>query len=121
MLTELEVEAYDYSKPMLTDDVLRDLTLIRSDCFGMLLPKLSSLTFRNCLSGSPGILGLMILSRCDVSEKEGDRLKHFLLNEEQLDADDEECIDEARRHGLTAKIYIGDSESYDRYSDDSDI
>ncbi|KAF8636175.1 hypothetical protein AX17_003735 [Amanita inopinata Kibby_2008] len=97
--------------------------------YEMLLPKLSRLTLRYCLSGSPGALGRMILSRCPGPEKEGDRLKYFLLVEEQLDADDKECIDEARLQGLTAKIHIGrpsssvyyDSDASNITPDDSDI
>ncbi|KAF8630317.1 hypothetical protein AX17_005438 [Amanita inopinata Kibby_2008] len=110
-LTELEVEAHSRYKPTFTDDVLCDLTCIPSPGYGMLLPKLSSLTLRYCLSGSPGTLGRMILSRCPGPEKEGDRLEYFLLVEEQLDADDEGCIDEARLRGLTANILIEDSDN----------
>ncbi|KAF8633895.1 hypothetical protein AX17_004343 [Amanita inopinata Kibby_2008] len=106
-LTELEIEADNpYHKPMITDGVLHDLTCTPSAGYGMLLPKLSSLTLRYCLSGSPGRLGRMILSRCPRPEKEGDRLKHFSLVEQQpLNVDDEERIDKACLQGLTAEIY----------------
>ncbi|KAF8637739.1 hypothetical protein AX17_002614 [Amanita inopinata Kibby_2008] len=119
-LTELEIEAYKNCEPMVIDDVLYDLTCIPCAEYGMLLPKLSSLTFGYCLSGSPGTLGRMILSRCPGPEKEGNRLKHFLLVEEQLDPDDKKCIDEACLQGLTAEIHIEDCDSFDSYYD-SDI
>ncbi|KAF8636962.1 hypothetical protein AX17_003138 [Amanita inopinata Kibby_2008] len=106
MLTRLEIEARDPSKSMFTDDVLCDLTCIPCAGYGMLIPKLSSLSLRNCLSASPGTLGRMILSRCPGPEKEGDRLKHFLLVEQRLHADDKEYIDEACLQGLIAKLYV---------------
>ncbi|KAF8633105.1 hypothetical protein AX17_004678 [Amanita inopinata Kibby_2008] len=108
MLTELKFESYDYHIPTFADNAFNDLTCIPSPGCGMLLPKLSSLSLRYCLSGTPGLLGRMILSRCPGPEKEGDRLKYFFLIDDHLNVEDEECIDEARLRGLTAEILITD-------------
>ncbi|KAF8636172.1 hypothetical protein AX17_003732 [Amanita inopinata Kibby_2008] len=124
-LTELEIEAGDYYQFMFTDDILLNLTCINSPAHGMLLPRLSSLTLCYCLSGSPGVLGRMILSRCPATPKEKeerDQLKYFLLVEDsQLHVDDEEDIDIACLRGLTAEIHLDSDESFDSYSDDSDM
>jgi hypothetical protein len=100
--------------PKLTDDVLLRLTYRPSPTAPrILLPKLTHLTFVDCLVASPGVLGEMVSSRCYPKTGEMEQLKLLILAEYDLDKKDETIIRDRAADGLKACISILDRDIED--------
>ncbi|KIL67342.1 hypothetical protein M378DRAFT_301779 [Amanita muscaria Koide BX008] len=107
-LTELEISNV-FNRPMFTDRVILALGFNN-----VLLPNLSRLSLEMCLSASPGVFGLMILTRCLWWDK-GDQLKSLSLTvRDELEDIDGAFLKIANKSGLDVEITI------DRYND-SDV
>ncbi|KAK2462330.1 hypothetical protein APHAL10511_005636 [Amanita phalloides] len=118
-LTELRIENIQHS-PMFTDTVLVALTDPVTGEYDVLLPYLKHLSLEACLAGSPGMLGMMILSRCLLWEKE-DQLNHVKVIYEEIHERDYLLIKLAEEQGLSTRFvfacdpYYSDSEATDEY------
>ncbi|KAF8636960.1 hypothetical protein AX17_003136 [Amanita inopinata Kibby_2008] len=99
-----------YNEPLFTDEVLARLTDTPCDTRESLLPNLSHLTLEMCVVASPGMLGGMILSRCD-SWVEEDQLNSFTFIGRSIDAQDNSFLDKACNLGMDIDSDI-DSDYY---------
>ncbi|KIL67315.1 hypothetical protein M378DRAFT_22897 [Amanita muscaria Koide BX008] len=104
-LTELEI-VNDFDRPMFTDRVIRALTNKDglSEGNNVLLPKLSCLSLEMCVSASPGILGLMIITRCLWWDKDNQLKSLSLTVRDDLDDIDEAFLKIAEESGLEVEI-----------------
>jgi hypothetical protein len=66
-ITDLSIANVHSNKPAITDPVLVALTDVSSSDSDILLPNLAHLEVQMCLGGSPGMLGMMLVSRCIMS------------------------------------------------------
>ncbi|KAK2462331.1 hypothetical protein APHAL10511_005637 [Amanita phalloides] len=89
--------------PTVTDIVLAALTEPITGESYALLPYLKRLSLEMCLDGSPGILGIMILSRCLLWDKE-DQLTYLSLVENEIDGLDYLRIKLAEEGGLVTRL-----------------
>ena len=85
--------------PILTDPVLAALADTPTGKDDLLLPNLAHLTLQMCLDASSGILGMMIMSRCILWDKE-DQLQSVDLRFVNLDKLDLNYIRLAEMQGL---------------------
>ena len=90
---------------MVTDPILVALMDIPSSDSDMLLPNLAHLEFSRCLSGSPGRLGMVLLSRC-IMRDEGDRLKTVEIAQYSLPRLDIALVALAETHGLMVTLNV---------------
>ena len=88
-----------YHTPILTNTVLVALADSPKGKDELLLPNLAHLTLQMCFDGSPGVLGMMIMSRCMLWEKE-DQLQSVDLRFVKLDKQDLHYIQLAAMQGL---------------------
>ena len=111
-ITDLSI-ANTFDEPMVTDPVLTALMDSPSlDDSDTLLPNLAHLEFHMCLDGSPGVLGMMLVSRC-VSWDEEDQLKTVKIVCQSLSPPDIVLIAKLKvTHGLkvTLDIVPGDDD-----------
>jgi len=105
-LSELNISNV-YNRPMFTDRVILSLTDkdALSENSNVLLPNLIHLSLEMCLAATPGLLGLMTLSRCLWWDKE-DQMKSLNLIVRDLDDWDETFINIAKEQGLDVDITI---------------
>ena len=103
-ITDLSVEKM-FSGPMVTDPILAALTHVPSSESDILLPKLAHLEFQMCLGGSPGMLGMMLVSRCIMLDEE-DQLKTVKINCLSLSPPDTVLLALAETHGLKVTLDI---------------
>lgn len=97
-VTELGI-LNSYYTPILTNTVLIALADSPTGKDDVLLPNLAHLTLQMCFDGSPGVLGMMIMSRCMLWEKE-DQLQSVDLRFVKLDKQDLDYIQLAQMQGL---------------------
>ncbi|KAM6495446.1 hypothetical protein JOM56_008152 [Amanita muscaria] len=125
-LTELEI-SNAFNRPMFTDRVILALTN-NDDLLGVnnvLLPNLSRLSLRMCVSASPGVLGCMVLNRCLWSD-EDDPFMWLTLVVRDLDETDAAFLEMAKKMGLDVDFCIdtifpeGDLEFTEDLSDTDD-
>ena len=115
-----------YHTPIMTDTVLFALADSRLGKDDLLLPNLAHLTLQMCFDGSPGILGMMIMSRCMMWVKE-DQLQSVDLRFVKLDKQDLDYIQLAAMQGLRVVLpravpvftYQGPGESLDHENENS--
>ena len=102
------VNMLDGPMPMVTDPILVALTDVSSsNDSDILLPKLAHLEFQMCLGGSPGMLGMMLVSRCIMLDEE-DQLKTVKIVCPLLFPQDTVLLALAETHGLKVTLDISD-------------
>lgn len=104
-LTKLGV-LNSYPAPIFTDTVLVALMDSPEGKDNILLPDLAHLWLQMCFDGAPGILGMMIMSRCVLWDKD-DQLQSLDLRFAQLDKRDFLYIRLAEEQGLKVKLTRG--------------
>jgi len=103
-ITDLSI-ANIFDEPMVTDHVLVALMDVPSLDSDMLLPNLAHLEFHMCLGGSPGMLGMMLVSRCILWDEE-DQLKTVKIVCQSLSRPDIVLVALAEAHGLKGTLDI---------------
>jgi hypothetical protein len=101
-ITDLSL-ANVHKEPMVTDAVLVALTDVPSSDSNMLLPNLAHLDFNMCLGGSPGRLGMMLVSRCIMWDEEH-QLKTVQIVHQSLSRPDIDLVALAETHGLKVTL-----------------
>ena len=104
-ITHLSLENM-FNELMATDPILVALTDVpSSDDRDILLPELTHLEFHMCLGGSPGTLGMMLVSRCIMLDEE-DQLKTVKIICPSLSPSDTVLLALAETHGLKVTLDI---------------